>query len=248
MSEPRRLSRALFKLLSKRVLQHPGRLSHFRPSIIHAPSSDQSANDTLIKLLINACQVAASELIENANPALPDTHLFNVFPGERYRLLNGLIRTLNPRRVIEIGTFTGMGSFAIVQGLSGTLHTFDVVPWSDFKSHLHQRHFDSGRVVQHLTDLSDSAAFQVHRQLLNDADLIFLDAPKDGRFEYKIAPLLANLSPRSSRFLVVDDIRFVNMIDWWQAVQSPKLDMTSFGHWSGTGLVDISEGLKFKPD
>jgi hypothetical protein len=102
--------------------------------------------------------------------------------------------------------------------------------------------------VQHLTDLSDSAAFQVHRQLLNDADLIFLDAPKDGRFEYKIAPLLANLSPRSSRFLVVDDIRFVNMIDWWQAVQSPKLDMTSFGHWSGTGLVDISEGLKFKPD
>ena len=28
-------------------------------------------------------------------------------------------------------------------------------------------------------------------------------------------------------------------------IDSPKVDLTSFGHFSGTGLVNISEGFKF---
>jgi hypothetical protein len=35
-----------------------------------------------------------------------------------------------------------------------------------------------------------------------------------------------------------DDIRFWNMLRIWRNVAAPKLDITSFGHWSGTGLVD----------
>ena len=35
-----------------------------------------------------------------------------------------------------------------------------------------------------------------------------------------------------------DDIRLLNMIEQWRALPRPKLDLTSFGHWSGTGLVD----------
>jgi hypothetical protein len=30
----------------------------------------------------------------------------------------------------------------------------------------------------------------------------------------------------------------LNMIELWRNVQKPKLDLTSFGHWSGTGLID----------
>jgi hypothetical protein len=33
------------------------------------------------------------------------------------------------------------------------------------------------------------------------------------------------------------------MIDLWRSIESPKLDITSFGHFSGSGLVDISKGL-----
>lgn len=246
MAEPRRLTRTLFKLLSKRVLQHPERLSHFRPSIIHAPDATQTANEKVLKLALAASDVASSQLVRDGNPSLPDTHLFNVFPGEHYRLLNGLVCTLKPETIVEIGTFTGMGSFALMQSLTGTLHTFDIIPWREFNTHLRQEFFDHGRVVQHLADLSQPDSFNAHLQLLNAADLIFLDAPKDGQFEYKIAPLLTKLTLRPNRFLVVDDIRFVNMIDWWRAIESPKLDISSFGHWSGTGLIDISEGLKFK--
>jgi hypothetical protein len=30
----------------------------------------------------------------------------------------------------------------------------------------------------------------------------------------------------------------MNMIGIWRGIRHPKLDLTSFGHWSGTGLVE----------
>jgi hypothetical protein len=54
---------------------------------------------------------------------------------------------------------------------------------------------------------------------------------------------LAKLDPRTKKLLILDDIRFMNMIRLWRGIASPKLDLSSFGHWSGTGLVDISKGL-----
>ena len=34
-----------------------------------------------------------------------------------------------------------------------------------------------------------------------------------------------------------DDIKELNMLGTWRAITRPKLDITSFGHWTGTGLV-----------
>jgi hypothetical protein len=57
--------------------------------------------------------------------------------------------------------------------------------------------------------------------------------------------LAAGLEPVSRpRFLLLDDIRLLPMVGLWRSIASPKLDLTSFGHWSGTGLVDVHEGLR----
>jgi hypothetical protein len=40
--------------------------------------------------------------------------------------------------------------------------------------------------------------------------------------------------------VMFDDIRLWNMLPFWQEIDRPKLDLTSFGHWSGTGLVDYA--------
>lgn len=45
---------------------------------------------------------------------------------------------------------------------------------------------------------------------------------------------------------MLDDIRFLNMWRLWRSIRSPKLDATSFGHWSGSGLVDLHNGLQLK--
>ena len=54
------------------------------------------------------------------------------------------------------------------------------------------------------------------------------------------------LKPKNKKFLIIDDILFVNMIDLWRKIKSPKLDATSLGHWSGTGIVDISDGFLYE--
>ena len=41
--------------------------------------------------------------------------------------------------------------------------------------------------------------------------------------------------------MIIDDILFVNMIDFWRKIKSPKVEASCFGHWSGTGIVDISD-------
>ena len=69
-----------------------------------------------------------------------------------------------------------------------------------------------------------------------------LDGPKNDVFEELILTRLreANLC-RKPRWLFIDDIRFPNMQKLWRRIQSPKLDLSSFGHFSGSGLVNIGK-------
>jgi len=77
---------------------------------------------------------------------------------------------------------------------------------------------------------------------LTEADFIMCDGPKDSKFENKFYTLLSTLNfSEKSRWLFLDDIRFMSEIGNWRSVESPKIDLTSFGHFSGSGLVDISK-------
>ena len=238
------IARAIYKLLSKLVLTTRG-IRHYEPSIIHSVDDQSAPNDFLMGLVSRVVPLAWAKKIQTPEKQLKDSVFYNVFPGEHYRLLKAITSTLNPAVVLEIGTYTGMGSVAILDGMKdGKLHTFDVIPWEQFESHLTHNHFQKGRMVQHIANLSDDLLFNQYQPLLDAADIIFLDAPKDGKFEYRILKLFQQLAHKPNKLLILDDIRFVNMTDLWRGIQSPKIDITSFGHWSGTGIVDISDGLK----
>ncbi len=224
-------------------------IRHAVDTLAYSLDDDIAPNDFLISLAGNAIQGAWNTKINLANPKeLDDSIFFDVYPGEHYRLLKALAIELAPEKVVEIGTYTGMGSLSLCQGLPDTskVHTFDIVPWNELPTHLNQDLFDSGQLTQYLTDLADPNNFSQYLDLLESADFIFCDGPKDGQFEYKFVSHLTKLKPTERRILMLDDIRFKNMIDLWRSIESPKLDLSSFGHWSGTGLVDISNGLKLK--
>jgi hypothetical protein len=76
-----------------------------------------------------------------------------------------------------------MGAVSILQGLNnGELYTFDILPWNSFETHLKQENFNSGKVIQVLSDLSNEQEFQKHIEILDNSEIIFMDAPKDGVF------------------------------------------------------------------
>jgi hypothetical protein len=51
-------------------------------------------------------------------------------------------------------------------------------------------------------------------------------------------PKVTHMQRPPHALVVFDDIRVMNMVATWRRIARPKLDLTSFGHWSGTGLID----------
>lgn len=201
--------------------------------------------DELIRLALDAAGRAhdldLSNVAERCAPQLAEW--VRLWPGEHYRLLAGLVDVLRPRLVIEIGTFQGQGSLALLDRLPGgsRVVTFDVIAWEEITDcALSAGDFADGRLTQVIADLSHPEEFARHADLLAEADLVFMDAPKDGVFEPAFLELALPLWKGSRRVLVIDDIRLMPMVQLWRDLPLAKLDVTSFGHWSGTGLAITS--------
>ncbi len=154
---------------------------------------------------------------------------------------------MNAKKIVEIGTWTGLGSLALKEGMNDVLvTTFDIIEWNKLPLPSHFERSDFGEsLIQVIGDLSDENVFEENFDVLNEADLIFMDAPKDDEFEYKMAKQFKKLNNKDKKILIVDDILFVNMIDFWRKIKSPKIDASAFGHFSGTGIVDISNGFLY---
>ena len=94
------------------------------------------------------------------------------------------------------------------------------------------------KLLQHLDDLSDPRIAARYADLLRQADLLFVDADKDGVAEQRFIDNFRMVGLREGTIVVFDDIRVWNMLRIWRRISAPKLDVTSCGHWSGTGLVE----------
>ena len=166
---------------------------------------------------------------------------FKQFPGEHYHLLTAICRLLNPQTIWEFGTDRGMSTVALLEGLrpDGTIYTVDIDAWNTKTgSWLVDNDFSSGRVVQVVSDMKAADLFSQYAESLAKAELIFVDGPKDGVTEAAFLELLERVPFVQNPIVVFDDIRLMNMIYVWRSVRCPKMDMTSYGHWSGTGIVD----------
>lgn len=226
----------------RRVLDRiPAR--HKEPSII-ASADDEPTRPN--KRLLDVALGAASRASRATFPDLDrrtssEPRWYETWPGEHYKLLYGVVAELGACRAIEIGTSTGMGTLSIAQALApgGQVTTFDIVPWREFRqTWLNEADFSGGRIVQEIADIAKPGAIGPFRELFQAADFIFIDGPKDGVTERQIIEALGSLTLDRGPLVMFDDIRVLNMIEIWRRLNRPKLDLTSFGHWSGTGLAD----------
>ena len=111
-----------------------------------------------------------------------DTHLHLLYTGMcsghiQGRLLKMLVRMVNPRRVLELGTYSGYSALCLAEGLlrpDAVVHTIEVDDeLEDFiTTHLAQAPWGH-RVTLHVGDAST-----VLPMLEGDWDLVFIDANK----------------------------------------------------------------------
>jgi len=189
-----------------------------------------------LRAVDSARSVDLGWLSDRSRDRFPD-----VWPGEHYKLLTALVSVLSPQTVVEIGTATGMSALAMKTALpeNGKIVTFDLVPWRDYPGGvLRDDDFAGGQLEQRLDDLSTPAGWRANADVLRRAELIFVDAKHDGAQEREFLRGFDEVGLANARIVVFDDIRVWGMLAFWQEIDRPKLDLTSFGHWSGTGLVE----------
>lgn len=231
------------KLLS-RLLPIPVRSRHSEYSVISCLDDDTARpTERLLDVALDAISAARSvdPSYVSARIAADQPQYVDVWPGEHYRLLAGFIRTLAPDLVVEIGTFTGLSALTMQQELatSNRLVTYDVISWDKIDhSCLRENDFNNVNFEQRIADLSDPKVFAEQRELISRAQFIFIDGPKDVHFERNFISNLELIEFEHDPILFFDDIRVWNMLEVWRSIDRPKLDLTSFGHWSGSGIVD----------
>lgn len=224
------------------ALPQPVPVRHAEYSMIFSADDDKSqATPELIDMALQAIGYANRISLQNVCDRMDQGPYYpEVWPGEGYKLLAGFAGTLKPKSVLEIGTGGGTSTLSMLWHLpeDARITTFDIIPWQEFEGCLMRpEDFEGDRVVQYLDDLSRPEMFQKHRKLFEEADLIFMDASKDGSFEKELLAQMRSIQYQKPPVVLFDDIRVWNMLKNWREIDFPKLDLTSFGHWTGTGLV-----------
>ncbi|SFC51924.1 Predicted O-methyltransferase YrrM [Zunongwangia mangrovi] len=92
------------------------------------------------------------------------------------RLLSLISKLVNPKNILEIGTYTGYSALCLAEGLqtNGKLHTIDInEELFDFQQKYFQESEFKDQIIQHLGD-----ATKIIPRLDLKFDLVFIDADK----------------------------------------------------------------------
>lgn len=240
----KRLPTSLRNKLAHRLLSHPA-VRHSEPSVLLSLDDERWGPS---KRLLDLAAILARETPSTVHPLLSarqggSPKWFGIFPGEHYHLLTTVTRLLRAQSIWEFGTDTGMGTLALLEGAapSARIYTVDIDPIAKKdRPWLTSEDLECGQIEQIVSDMKDPQLFSHYGECLARADLIFVDGPKDGVTEDEFLRRFARLEFREKPIVIFDDIRLMNMLSSWRAIDRPKMDFTSYGHWSGTGLVDWS--------
>jgi caffeoyl-CoA O-methyltransferase len=99
------------------------------------------------------------------------------------RVLSFLSKLMQPKRILEIGTFTGYATICLAEGLAedGELHTIEV---NREMEDMLSAHFESTNVGKKIKQHFGEAEEVLSTLPYNDFDLIFIDADKKNNYTY----------------------------------------------------------------
>ena len=134
-------------------------------------------NEKLDEYLINHSE-KEPELLSNLNretnlKVLQPRMISGAYQG---RLLSLISKIINPKKILEIGTFTGYSTLCLAEGLdeNGEIHTVDInEELFDLQRKYFKKSSFNNNITQHLGN-----ALDIIPKLDHDFDLIFLDADK----------------------------------------------------------------------
>jgi predicted O-methyltransferase YrrM len=98
------------------------------------------------------------------------------------RILSMLSKLVQPKLIVEVGTFTGYSATCLAEGLAanGKLITFEI---SDEVAVLAQKHFEAAGISDKIETRVGNAV-ELLKEVGNEIDLVFIDADKENYSVY----------------------------------------------------------------
>ena len=141
------------------------------------------------------------------------------------RLLKMLVRMINPRRVLELGTYSGYSALCMAEGLlrdDACIHTIEIEDeLEDFlREHFAQSH------VGHRINLHIGDAVKVLGEMEGDFDLAFIDANKRDYVDYYDL-VLPRIAPGG--FIIADNTLWDGkVVDWGKHLDAQTAGILAF--------------------
>ena len=154
---------------------------------------------------------------------------------EHYKLLAYLSTLIDNEIILDIGTYQGGSALALSYNPSNTVISIDIKYQVETYIDLDNIYFLEGDILR-----SEAGAVAV---LIKSTNFILYDTVHDGDTELKFHNYL--LDTNWEGICLWDDIKYrwtgairEGMQSFWNSIDdNQKMDLTKYGHWTGTGLV-----------
>lgn len=153
-------------------------------------------------------------------------YFIDTIGNEHYMLLAYFSTKYNSCSLLDIGSYKGCSALALSYNNTNKVVSFDIRPG------LKRLHKCPDNVEFIVGDVMDPS----YLELVLSSPFILLDTYHDGIFEKAFYDYLKQ--NKYSGILMLDDIKLnKEMMNFWEGIDNEKLDVSEFGHHSGTGLV-----------
>jgi hypothetical protein len=163
-----------------------------------------------------------TEFISNYN-FFHDTSYFNGKSSrEHYRLLIYVSSLFSKQTLFDIGTYRCVSAAALSANFKNKVISYDLI-----------QVLPSNPILPNVEYAIGNCTLD---KRLKDSPFMFFDVGHDGTFEKIFYVHLKSIEYKG--FVMCDDIHLNDpMKEWWKNITEEKYDLSSKGHWSGTGLI-----------
>lgn len=152
---------------------------------------------------------------------------------EHYRLLKYFAKNIDGH-IIEIGTHCGTSAVALANATKHDVITYDI---ADVKEN------DLSNIKNLTFRLCEFTSDDEYKERILNSKMIFIDAPHTGEFEQMCYDWLVENNYKG--ITIWDDIHLnKKMENFWHGVEKNKIDVSGYGHSTGTGIILFSDDIQ----
>tara|TARA_Y100000593_G_C4179188_1_gene271157 strand:- start:69 stop:695 length:627 start_codon:yes stop_codon:yes gene_type:complete len=179
------------------------------------------------------------------SPKLRNVSAYNFYGNsgkEHYKLLAYLSTCYNNETLIDIGTHMGGSAFALSYNQSNKVISVDVTCLLSVVVDLPNIEFKYLDKIEN-SDKDEDEYETLDPDIIHSSRFILYDTRHDGKLEAELHNYL--MESNWTGICMYDDIKYrytrednKPMQEFWNSIdENQKIDVTDYGHWTGTGLV-----------